>query len=197
MPGACSFVCPMPPRNVSTADPALGIPPEKLIRRTAAFYNGDQGGALEDIIVLFFAHNPSPRLRWSIGVAWEIDPAEPYQAGTPTGDGPSWQMRAIRIPPQGGGSADMNDIFVSAGVPTARALPDAYELDSAVKDVRGTLTLHNGGGEDMQPNTNANLVIEARWEPRDGCWSADLLQLIERADLYVQGVIVSIDNGTT
>lgn len=196
MPGAGSFVCPMPPRNISTADPALGLPPEKVIRRTAATYDSNLNSVPIVVTVLFFAHNPSPRLRWSIGVGWEITPAEVFVPGAPTFGPPTWQMRAIRLPPQGGSAADLNDVFVTAGVATARVLPDAYELDSAIKDVRGTLTLHRGGGEDLQPNVDAALVIEARWEPRDGCWSPDLLQLIERADLSVQGSIVVLENGT-
>lgn len=184
MPGATSYACRLPPRSVAT-DP--GGPAEKVIRRVAAMYDPVNGVA-GTVSVIFWAHNPSPRLRWSISVGWELDPAAPFVAGTLVPP-PTWQMRAIRVPESGGGSADLLDIFLnSSGVAAARTLPDAYEVDSAVKDVRGVLALHATSGVDIAAGLYGSLVIEARWEPHDGCYAPDIFPLLERADLRVQGI---------
>ncbi len=188
----------MPPKglgnNPERADSDL--PQERVIRRQAAQLI-NQAHAATPVTVLFYAHNPSPRLRWSITVGFELDPAAqvvPFTAGT----GPTWQMRAIRLPASGGAPADLNDIFINAaGVATARALPDGYELDSAVKDVRGTLSLFDGAGGTIDSGQFGNLVIEARWEPHDGAVDRkDIAQLLQRADLYIIGNAPQLSNGT-
>lgn len=187
MPGG-SYDCSnaLPPKaleNLSGDDSDL--PLVKVIRQTAANYLPVvSAGEGEPIPVIFFAHNPSPRLRFSISVGWELQPTTDLQIGpTPA----TWQMTAIRIPPAGGGAADLNAIFVNgAGVPTDRQLPDGYEVDSAVKDVRGNITCNDGPDQNLVAGQYGSLVIEARWEPHDGAIDRrDLIQLLERADLRV------------
>lgn len=187
MPGG-SYDCAnaLPPKALENiAGDGSDLPLVKVIRQTAANYQDfvDPGEG-EDISVVFFAHNPSPRLRFSISVGWELSPTVELQIGpTPA----TWQMTAIRIPPAGGGAADLNAVFVNgAGVPTDRVLPDGYEIDSAVKDVRGNITVNAGPDQNLDAGQYGSLVIEARWEPHDGAIDrADLYQLLERADLRV------------
>ena len=195
-----TYCGPKPPSGLSNNAGADGqgndLPQERTIRVQAAqFIN--QAGPGTPVTVLFFAHNPSPRLRWSVTVGFELDPAKnfvPFSIGT----GPTWQMRAVRLPLSGGSPADLNDIFVNgAGVPTARALPDGYEIDSAVKDVRGTLNLFNGTGLNLDGGQFGNLVIEAKWEPHDATVNrSEIAQLLARADLYVIGNAPQLANGT-
>lgn len=197
MPGGLADDClrAMPPIGLSNLPgPHSNQPMERVIRRTVAYYI-NQASAAAAQTVLFYAHNPSPRLRWSITVGWELDPNVQFVLGA---SAPSWQMRAVRIPPPGGAAADLDDIFVdAAGVATARALPDGYEVDSAVKDVRGTLVLHTGAGTDLSSGLFGGLVIEARWEPHDAYTDRDeIWQLLERADLYVIGNAPRLANGT-
>jgi hypothetical protein len=174
----------------------LDLPQFRVLRKSAAqLINAAAPGAA--VTVLFFAHNPSPRLRWSISVGFELDPAAalvPFTVGT----GPTWQMRAVRLPESGGSPADLNDIFVNgAGTPTARALPDAYEVDSAVKDVRGTLSLFDGAGRTIDSGQFGNVVIEARWEPHDGVVDrAEIAQLLAQVNLYLIGNAPQLSNGT-
>jgi hypothetical protein len=197
MPGHVADDClrAMPPIGLGNLPgPTSNQPMERVIRRTAAFYI-NQASAPAAATVLFYAHNPSPRLRWSITVGWELDPNVQF---TPGASGPTWQMRCIRIPPAGGAAADLDDIFVNAaGVATPRPLPDGYEVDSAVKDVRGTLNLHTGTGTDLSSGLFGGLVIEARWEPHDAYTERDeIWTLLERADLYVIGAAPRLANGT-
>jgi hypothetical protein len=174
----------------------LDLPQTRTIRRQAAQFI-DAAAAGTPVTVLFFAHNPSPRLRWSITVGFELDPAKDLVTFT-VGTGPTWQMRAVRLPTSGGSPADLNDIFVNgAGTPTARALPDGYEVDSAVKDVRGTLNLFDGSGRNLDSGQFGNLVIEARWEPHDGFVNrSEIAQLLAQAELYIIGNAPQLANGT-
>lgn len=185
----------LPPKRI--AFPALGTDPalaaqilaqpagplEKVIRRTAATYSLTSGSGASGQTVIFYVHNPSPRLRCSLSAGWEISQNAAFVAGSAS---PTWQLKAIRVPSDGGPTADLDTIFVnSSGTATARALPDGYEMDSAVKDVRGTLTLNGGSGFDFNTGLEGAMVLEARWEPHDGVWSEDLRQLIQQADLRV------------
>lgn len=174
----------------------LDLPQFRVIRRQAAQLI-DAAGPGTGVTVLFFAHNPSPRLRWSITVGFELDPAQTFTPFT-VGTGPTWQMRAVRLPTSGGSPADLNDLFVDgAGTPTARSLPDGYEIDSAVKDVRGTLNLFNGSGRNLDSGQFGNLVLEARWEPHDGFVNrVEIAQLLAQAELYVVGNAPQLANGT-
>lgn len=190
IPGADqSYMCALPPKGLANLPgPQSEQPMERVLRATAARYTLDNpGGAGTDVTVQFFAHNPSPRLRWSVTVGWELDGNKRFVLGglaTPT-----WQMTAIRISDTGGPTADLNAIFVDVtGVATNRNLPDGYELDSAVKDVRGQLNLHDGSGYDLSIGLAGNLIIEARWEPHDAMTDRnEIWQLLQRADLKVIG----------
>jgi hypothetical protein len=174
----------------------LDLPQFRVLRKSAAQLINN-AGPLTAVGVLFYAHNPSPRLRWSISVGFELDPAANLVTFT-AGTGPTWQMRAIRLPESGGSPADLNDIFVNgAGTPTPRALPDAYEIDSAVKDIRGTLALFSGAGGTIDSGQFGNLVIEARWEPHDGFVNrAEIAQLLAQVNLYLIGNAPTLNNGT-
>lgn len=171
------------------------LPMRRTIRKAAAQYI-DAAAPVADVSVTFFARNPSPRLRWSITVGWEFDDYNALVAGAAT---PTWQMRAVRFPPGGGAPADLDYIFVdSTGAATPRDLPDGYEVDSAVKAVRGTLNLHNGAGQDIDSGLFGFLVIEATWEPHDGYTDRDeIWQLLQEADLWViADAPVQLSNGT-
>lgn len=174
----------------------LSLPQTRTIRVQVAQFIDDNAPTAE-VTVLFYAHNPSPRLRWSISLGFELDPAQDFTPAS-SGPGPSWQMRAIRLPYSGGSPCDLDDIFVDgAGVPTARALPDGYEVDSAVKDVRGTVTLFNGSGQSLGIGLLGNLVCEATWEPHDGYVNRqEIAELLQRASLYVIGNAPRLANGT-
>lgn len=189
IPGADqSYMCALPPKGLANLPgPQSEQPMERVIRATAARYTTANPGGGTTFTVLFFAHNPSPRLRWSITVGWEIDGNKQFVLGGLMT--PRWQMTAVRIPDSGGPTADLNAIFVDVvGTATPRNLPDGYELDSAVKDVRGALTLHDGSGNDIDIGLAGNLVIEARWEPHDGSTDRnEIWQLLQRADLKVIG----------
>jgi len=174
----------------------LDLPQFRKLRVQAAqFIN--QAGPGTARTVLFFAHNPTPRLRWSITVGFELDPAKNFVPFT-VGTGPTWQIRAVRLPTVGGSPADLNDLFINAsGTATARPLPDGYELDSAVKDVRGTLNLFDGAGRNLDSGQFGNLVIEALWEPHDGYVNrSEIAQLLTQCELYVIGVAPQLSNGT-
>jgi hypothetical protein len=107
--------------------------------------------------------------------------ALPFTAGAGL---PTWQMRAVRRS-TAGATADLNNVFTAA-----RSLPDAYELDSAVKDVRGTIVL---GNTDLATGLAGSLIIEARWEP-NGYVDDDVRQLIKGGDLQVVGGLVTVQN---
>lgn len=169
-------------------------PLEKVISVCAANYSL-AGGASGTQTLYFFAHNPSPRLRFSISAGFEIATNAPFVAGSAA---PTWQMTAIRLSQMGGPTADLDSIFVnsSSGVATPRALPDGYEVDSAVKDLRGALVLHSGTGFDFNTGLEGSLVLEGRWEPHDGVWSEDLRAIIAQADLRMQGNPLTINCGS-
>lgn len=194
----CGGIPPKGLANYAGSDGQTGLllPQFRVIRKQVAQYV-NQAGPGTVVTVLFYARNPSPRLRWSISLGWELDPAKnfvPFVVGT----GPTWQMRAVRMPYSGGSPADLDDIFVdSSGVATPRQLPDGYEIDSAVKDVRGTVTLHDGSGRDLDSGQFGNLVAEARWEPHDGFVDrGEIAQLLQQADLYIIGNAPVLANGT-
>ncbi len=169
-------------------------PLEKVISVTAANYSLVSGTGANPVTVYFFARNPSPRLRFSLSAGFEIVTNAPFVAGSAA---PTWQLTAIRIPADGGPTADLDTMFVnSSGVATPRALPDGYEIDSAVKNIRGALVLHGGSGSDFNTGLEGSLVLEGRWEPHDGVWSEDLRALIAQADLWVQGNPLLINCGS-
>jgi hypothetical protein len=166
---------------------------EKTVRSAAANYTTAVVHSGITQTITFFVHNPSPRLRLSVSVGFEFSDNSRFAAGSGT---PTWQLQAVRIPADGGPTADLDTIFVnSSGVATARNLPDGYEADTATKDYIGTLTLHDTAGVDYAQTTNAALVIEGRWEPHDGEYLPNLAQLLARADLRVQGSPVTLGIG--
>ncbi len=174
----------------------LDLPQRRKLRVQAAqFIN--QAGAGTARTVLFFARNPSPRLRWSITAGFELDPAANFVPFT-VGTGPTWQIRATRQPEVGGSPADLNDLFTNtAGTPTARAIPDGYELDSAVEYVRGTLNLFDGAGRNLDSGQFGNLVLEGLWQPHDGYVNrSEIAQLLTQVELYVIGIAPQLANGT-
>ena len=156
----------------------------RTIRQTAAQYLTASGVTAQQT-VYFQVHNPSPRLRCKVSVGWELTGGVDFAAGAGS---PTWAMRAVRRSEEGGAQALLNQVFTSPG-PT-RALPDAYEMDTAMRDARGTLVLN---ATDLATGLTGNLVIEATWEP-NGPPDDESVKLLQEADLRIVGTTPIIQN---
>lgn len=171
-----------------------GEPMERVLRKTLAVYQDVPGSGAAPSTIYFYVHNPSTRLRVSLSVGFDLDPASDFAAGATT---PTWQLQMIRISPSAPGATDLDFVFLdSTGAVAPRDLPDAYEVDSIGRDIRGSVVVHDGPGNDLDSGLFGRLVIEARWEPHDGVYSEDLWQMLRRADLQVVNK-VNLNAGTT
>jgi len=179
----------LPPKGLQiqpggTGDGAGASIRRRTLRATAAKYSVG-AGATGSHTVYFTVHNPSPRLRCKLSVGWELTGNAEFVAGA---GAPTWALRALRLSEEGGNQALLNQVFTSPG-PT-RSLPDAYELDSAMKYCRGTLVLN---ATDLATGLAGNLVIEAEWEP-NGPPDDETLRLLQEASLTVVGLPPNIQN---
>lgn len=185
----------LPPKGAANIPEIFNDQPmERVLRKTLAVYANVPGAGAAAKTITFYVHNPSTRLRVSLSVGWDLDPVQDFAPGATAA---TWQLQMVRISPSAPGAADLDFVFVDdTGVPTAKDLPDAYEVDSIGRDLRGTVVVHDGPGNDLASGLFGRLVIEARWEPHDGVYAPDLWQLLKRADLQVVNQ-QTLDAGTT
>lgn len=181
----------LPPRGVqidASGSSGVGVRAllRKSVRKTVAQFAVGSGLTVAQSVT-FQAHNPSPRLRWMLSIGWELNNNADFSAGAGS---PTWRVRVLRLSPEAPSAALLNDVFTSPG-PT-RALPDAYEMDSAVKDVRGTVALNP---TDLAAGLAGSVVLEGTWEP-NGPPDDETLRLLQEADLQVVGTPPTIQNTT-
>jgi len=124
------------------------------------------GGVTGAVTAVALIYSPSSRLRLSVVCAFEPD-------NTTTPDPsfviqPTWFVTAMSKNPLTGRETPLQRAYPSpTGTATTRNLPDAYELDSAVKLLRVSCALQDTNFSNVYvPNTAAvNLVLYATWEP--------------------------------
>lgn len=186
----------LPPKGAQNLPTSRnGEPMERVIRKVLAVYQDTPGAGAAAKTVIFFVHNPSTRLRVSLSVGWDLDPVQAFAPGATT---PTWQLNMIRVSPSAPGAAELDPVFIdpTTGAATPRDLPDAYEVDSIGRDLRGEVVVHDGPGNDIDSGLFGRLVLECRWEPHDGAYNEDLWQMIARATVTVVNK-VNLNAGTT
>ena len=124
------------------------------------------GGVIGQVTATALVYTPSSRLRLSIVAAFEPD-------NTTTPDpafvvAPVWSIRAMSQNPQSGREVPLQLAYPPpSGSVSTMPLPDAYELDSAVKLLRVNCTLQdtNFSTAYVAANVAVNLILYATWEP--------------------------------
>lgn len=124
------------------------------------------GGATGQVTATALIYSPSSRMRLSIVAAFEPD-------NTTTPDPafivqPTWSIRAMSRNPQSGREVPLQLAYPPpAGSVTTMPLPDAYEMDSAVKLLRVNCTLQdtNFSTSYVAASAAVNFVLYATWEP--------------------------------
>lgn len=163
----------LPPKGLQLTDsnPNIARDRRKRVRKTAVQYR-DTTGSVGSFNVICWAHNPSARLRWAITAAFELANGTTLTLGAVA---PTWSMTAMRRNPLAGKAAQLNSVF------SARALPDGYELDSAMRDAEILLAVSN---QNLPASVEAELVLECSWEP-NGPPDDETERLLAVADLSV------------
>lgn len=155
---------------------------QRVIRKVIANYAVGSGlGSTQTVTALL--HNPSPRLSCVLSCGFELT----NNVDVVTGASPAtWKMQAFRKSAAAGVQALLNVVFSS------RNLPDAYEIDSGLKEARLTVTLPNTA---IGTGQSGALVMEALFEPNVPVDDdAELQRLLQEADLQVIGAPPTIQN---
>lgn len=125
-----------------------------------------EGGTTGTFPVTCNIYSPSNRLRLSVVATFEPD-------NTTTPDPafvvvPSWSLRAMSRNPESGRETPLQLAYPPpTGLVTTMPLPDAYELDSAVKLLRLNATLQdtNFSTAYVAATARVNFIITCTWEP--------------------------------
>jgi hypothetical protein len=131
----------------------------------------------------FTLYNPSSRLRAHVEI---FTVSNSFQRSvTPNG---TWSLRAVGIDERDGKLGPMQNIWPASGT---QALPDGYELTSAVRAIYGTALLPSGtiyfpGG--TANGVVAQVVLQATWEPNEEPISpSEMIQLFAGCSLALDG----------
>ena len=125
---------------------------------------------------------PSARFRLAITVAYEADDGtDPAVPATWL-----WSLQARRRNAATGRSAPLQNVF------TSRVLPDGYEIDSAVDELKATITVPNAPGTGLA--SVGNLVAQVTFEPNEQIAPDELKELFAACALTVDGAPITVSN---
>lgn len=173
---------------------ARTLPREIILARYLPTGTGGVTGVVTPTALIY---TPSSRLRLSIVCAFEPD-------NTTTPDpafvvAPTWSIRAMSRNPQSGRETPLQLAYPPpSGSVSTMPLPDAYELDSAVKLLRVNTTLQdtNFSIAYVAANVAVNLVLYATWEPNVDISDAERDFLYSQCSISAQQAIL-INNTAT
>lgn len=132
----------------------------------ARFVPTGTGGSTGTFQLQGSVYTPSNRLRLAVVAAFEADnPSPPDPAFVVQ---PTWSIRSMSRNPENGKEVPLQLAYPApGGTNTVLPLPDAYELDSAVKLLRVDLTVTDTAFSIayVPATASVNLVLYATWEP--------------------------------
>lgn len=177
---------PAPPRSLLVVPPSgfanTPITGGRKVAVTKVALRNNATGVYTAVTQSFRLLSPSARFRIGITVAYEADDgSEPNLTG-----GWTWTLQARRRNALTGRSAPLQNIF------TGRALPDGYEIDSAVDEIKGTITVPNSPGTGVP--TVGNLVVQCTWEPTEVISAEELQALFSACALTIDGTPITVSN---
>lgn len=159
--------------------------------------HGTAGALTGAQIVTALVYSPSNRLKVCVTVAFEPDnTTTPDPAFV---DQPTWSIRAMSRNPESGRETPMQLAYPPPlGAVTVMPLPDAYEGDSAIKEMRVTLNLNSDNfSAAYVPNTaGVNVVLYVTWEPNVEITDQERDYLYGQCSISAQAPL-TIDNNAT
>jgi hypothetical protein len=124
----------------------------------------------------FTVLNPSNRLRLIVEAAFESDSGTELTIANIT-----WQLKAYARNPATGRSTPMQLIYGPANA------PDGYEVDTAVRELRGTVFVPSTSTFGFAVGDGGFWVVNAIWESDEDMPDAELAQLFSACSLSIDG----------
>lgn len=169
----------------------------KVVNLARFVPHGTAGAATGPQLINATIYSPSSRFKIYIAVAFEPDnTTAPDPAFI---DVPTWQIRSIGRNPESGRETPLQLAYPPPlGAVTVMPLPDAYEADSAAKELRVTVNLNSDNlSAAYVPAASAmNVVLYVTWEPNTPMPDAERDYLYGQCSISAQAPL-SIDNTAT
>lgn len=155
-------------------DPAAGGSRRTSVKQGIRITRGANDGSAHDFN--FSVKNTSDRLRCAVQVMLESDSGAPLNVANA-----NWQLRALAVNGQSGRISDMQLIY------GPKPIPDGYELDSAVQQMRGTVFLPTNASFGLAVGDALNVVIQVSWEANEMIPADELRGLLAACSLTIDG----------